>query len=1317
MDCFSPLSFLENPDSALDGHGLLPSLFEQSVAVHGEKCALECRSQRLTYAELDARANQFSRFLNAAGIGVGQRVCLLLPKSVDLYVAILGVLKAGAAYVPLDLSYPQDRVQFIAEDCRAALLVSDLEHLDLAALYDIPKLFINEARLDIDKHSRKALPAEARPEDEAYVIYTSGTTGKPKGVSVSHANVFHFVRAEQKIFGVCPEDRVLQGFSVAFDASVEEIWLALASGATLVAAGPEIMHAGPDLGRLLSALNITVLSCVPTLIAMIGAPVACVRLLILGGEALPDKLAAAWFAPTRRVYNTYGPTEATVVATLSLCLPGEKVTIGRPLPNYTAYILGEDGEILQRGGEGELAIGGLGVTQGYLHRPDLTARQFIENRHGEATGDVSPRLYRTGDLARIDQNGNIEYLGRIDTQVKIRGFRVELGEIESLLLAMPGVLNSAVTVRDSGGHQYLAAYVVLADGAGFDEQAALLALKKSLPLYMVPAFIEPLAEFPLLTSGKLDRKALPDPKRKFASGSERDFDSAVARLVYEKWMRMFDPLPIAENDDFFLDLGGHSLLAAEFVSDMRRDERFASLSMGDVYAHPTINQLAAFLEAQKPAQAAHAVNSAEYYRLPRWKYFFSACAQTVIVYFLSGFFALQWLTPFAVYSFLKAYEFPFWESLAASFLALFGVYPGMFLLGVLAKWVVLGRLKEGDYPVWGAYYVRWLFVQRLLNCLPMHYLAGTPLLAWYLRLLGSTIGRDAHLNSHQISGLDLLTIGDHARINADANISCYAVEDGYLKVRPVKIGHYVCFGIRSIAGQDVVVGDGAVIADLTCIKSGGRVGAGEYWSGSPALRSASMPSDSRWGVHAGSTPVRDTLAVLFYLVCFFVLPAMELLPIFPGIIVMYELDYGSDDYSYLLLAPVVAVLFVLLSGLQTAALKWLLLGRLKAGAHPIKSFFYMRKWVFDKLMEASIDMLRTLYATLYLNPWYRLLGVKVGKAAEISTASFILPDLLRIGDGSFIADGVGLGPAKVVGDSIILKETVIGAKTFIGNSAYVPVGSTVGDNCLLGCLTSPPGVSTPDGTSWLGSPAVHLPQRQKPAKQFAEERTYKPTRLLYGLRLFIEFFRVILPGTAFIVFASLILSFCVQIEDIQGPWVTLGAFPALYMVFGISSTLLTALMKRLIVGRYKPDEQPLWSTFVWRTELMTGFYENFTLPFFAQHLQGTVFMPWYYRMLGMKIGRRACILTTDFTEFDLVTLGDDVALNEASTIQTHLFEDRVMKMSTIEIGSRVSIGSNTLILYGTVIEDDVKVGDLSLLMKGERLYRGTEWAGSPVRRC
>jgi non-ribosomal peptide synthetase-like protein len=344
------------------------------------------------------------------------------------------------------------------------------------------------------------------------------------------------------------------------------------------------------------------------------------------------------------------------------------------------------------------------------------------------------------------------------------------------------------------------------------------------------------------------------------------------------------------------------------------------------------------------------------------------------------------------------------------------------------------------------------------------------------------------------------------------------------------------------------------------------------------------------------------------------------------------------------------------------------------------------------------------------------LGVKIGKHAEISTAAFILPDLLHIGEGSFIADMAALGPAKVFGGNLILKRTEVGSMSFIGNSAYVPVGAKIGNNCLLGCQTSPPGAITPDGTSWVGTPAVYLPQRQKSEHQFAEERTYHPTRLVYCQRLFIEFFRVILPATAFVVFTTLMLSFSIQIEDAYGPAITVLTFPLLYILFGIAAVVFTAIMKRLVVGRYKPDEQPLWSPFVWRTELVTGFYENFTNEFFASHLRGTVFLPWYFRLLGVRIGRRACIMTMDFTEFDLVRIGDDVALNEDCDIQTHLFEDRVMKMSTVKIGSRVSVGSNTLILYGTVIEDDVKVGDLSLLMKGERLFSGSQWSGAPVRR-
>lgn len=379
------------------------------------------------------------------------------------------------------------------------------------------------------------------------------------------------VLAEQKIYGIEPDDRILQGFSLAFDASVEEIWTTFNAGATLVAGTPEIMHAGPDLGRKLGDLNLTVLSCVPTLLAMLPDPVPSIRLLILGGGTLPEVLIKPWFSPERRIYNTYGPTETTVVATVGLCQPSQTVTIGQPLANYTAYIMNESGAILEQGQEGELVIGGYGVTKGYLHRDELTKKQFIANTYTEVTGDNSPLLYRTGDLARINEDRNIEYLGRIDTQVKIRGFRVELGEIEALLRAIPGVRNTAAMIQEIEGRPVLVAYAVTEPGARFDESAAMSSLKQALPPYMVPAFIETMDCFPTLPSGKIDRKAFPVPTRKVIRINEKSLDSPVKQAIYENWSRLFGNEDIVEDDDFFLDLGGHSLLAAEFVSGMRKE--------------------------------------------------------------------------------------------------------------------------------------------------------------------------------------------------------------------------------------------------------------------------------------------------------------------------------------------------------------------------------------------------------------------------------------------------------------------------------------------------------------------------------------------------------------------------------------------------------------------------------------------------------------------------------------------------------------------------------------------------------------------------
>jgi non-ribosomal peptide synthetase-like protein len=1328
---------------------LLHQFFERQAAAAPHATAIACGALNITYGELESLSEDIAQRLVAHGVKRGSCVALLLPRGPQVYGALLGVLKAGAAYVPLDPDYPPERVKFILEDCAARVLVTCKDLSPKSEGFEGKTLILDAPDASAESVARPQLPAPgAHPEDLCYIIYTSGTTGRPKGVQIEHRSACHLVQAERRIFQICATDRVFQGFSIAFDASVEEIWLAFATGATLVVGTADILHSGPALSHVLTEAGVTVLSCVPTLLAMMEADVPSLRLLILGGEVCPPELVKRWWKPGRRIVNTYGPTEATVVATCADCHPANPITIGRPLPGYIALVVNDQAKFCQPGEPGELWLGGIGLARGYLGKPELTDEKFI---YRDFDGSRQ-RFYRTGDRVRWTENHELEFLGRIDSQVKIRGFRVELSEIESVLLECPEVKAAAAALHEDASHAArLVAYVVPRSSTSIEPASLRARLRAHLPAYMVPVAIDVLPALPTLSSGKIDRQALPIP-----STARIDLPREVvhprtsleSRLV-EAWSSLFSVPDVNITDDFFLDLGGHSLLAARMVSELRRLPEFEALSMADVYRYPTPAGLAQELESrsqlnvsnkawrhrgEEVSGSADAASSAprkkqqglpkaaisETHPIPFWRHFFCGAAQLLSLVFVLSFFALQWLAPYLTFTMLIEEEYDFVTSLLLAFASLVLVYPVMLLVAILLKWLIIGRYKSGTYPLWGWYYLRFWFVTAVEATVPVSYLSGTPLLGVYLRLMGAKVGRNVFIQTDDFAIYDLLSIGDNSSINADASLLGYSVADGLLTIGSIAIGNRCFVGTRAAIGENASMAHGSSLENLSLLPAGMAISAGETWVGSPAQPGqggGAFDSDAERTRPEPHTPAACLAFGALHAAGLLIFPILVVAALFPGIALMNQLNYLDPYYWYLFLSPLVALSFVAFVCLEIVGLKWLLLGRIRPGSHRLDSWYYVRKWFVDKTMELSLDVVGPLYASVYLSPWYKMLGAKLGHGAEISTASFISPDLLSIGAESFIADNASLGAPRVRDGVISLGPNQIGRRAFIGNSAMVPPGTIVGDEVLIGCLSTTPQHAAdalrPD-SAWIGSPGMSLWQRLK-TPGFSQEMTFDPSARLRALRAAIEFVRVIAPSSGFIILTSLMFSALLLLHDSFNLVQTLLFFPLLYVACGVAAALFTILVKWLLVGRYRPAEKPLWSTFVWRNELINALHEHLAGPFLINALTGTPFLCWYLRLLGARIGRRVFLETTDFSEFDLARIGDEAALNADCTVQTHLFEDRVMKMSHLDIGPRCSVGTSSLVLYDTRMEPGSRLGPLSLLMKGEVLPAGTAWAGSPAR--
>ncbi len=1289
---------------------MLHQIFEQSADRFPDNIAVEDTGITLTYLEVEQKANQLAHYLSEMGVGPDQKVAIMLPRTAFVYIAMLGVLKAGGAYIPLDPEIPGERVDFVMEDSRALLLISSEAILDrIGSKLSGRKIFnIDKDNLLIEKYPDKRISnSKVTTANLCYIIYTSGTTGMPKGVLLEHRNVVTFIHSAQEIYSITHNDRALQGFSVSFDASVEEIWVPFSVGATVVVGTFDIMRSGDRFSSIITKLNITFLSCAPTLLSMVDEDIPTLKILVFGGEVCPPDLAHRWCRNGRMVYNTYGPTEASVVATYKVLEPLQPVTIGRPMPQYLVMVLDEKLNQVSANKEGEIYIGGECIARGYLNHPELTEEKFIMT--DKFTG-YQLKFYKTGDLAKYAENGEIIFVGRADTQVKVRGFRVELSEIEGLLLKFNGVKSAAVTIDKTT--QQLAAYVVMREEETINREQLAILLRSKLPYYMIPSTLDEVASLPMTSSSKIDRSKLPKPQAPLALNIQKETilpSTALEKTLVDALKERLNLTDISLNDNFFDDLGGHSLLAALFVSDLRRLPMFGSMSVLDIYKHPILKDLAIDLESRLTVQSKKEKELRDFYIPSNLSYYRCWFFQTISLVFLSFLFGIEWLGPFFVYSYYYHADYGVVNSLLIMLLTYFLLLPALSVFAIIFKWLVIGRIKSGKYKLWSLYYFRFWVVDKVINISPANYFAGTPIINIFYRLLGAKIGKDTYINVHTAAAFDLLTIGNNVSICTDTHIKGFVIKDGYLLIGSIVIEDDCFIGTRCCLSENTKMEHNSSLEDLSLLPTGVNIPANENWQGSPA---------EKIGINPKIHPIKVWKGSHFglYLVGVFIFPLITMLAYFPGMMLIAHIDYSRDDYRFLSLTIFVAFSFVLVLCLIIALLKWLMLGNIKEGKYPVGSLFYFRKWFFDQLMTLSLQVIGTLYTTLYLQFWFKLLGVKIGKRSEISTVEFISPDLLVAGDECFLADSVSIGASHVRNGYISIAKTNIGNRTFVGNSAVVSPGTVLGDEVLVGVLSKmkTEDIPAPDGTSWFGSPAVYLPRRDV-NKDFSVTQTYKPTRTLFALRYFIEFFRVTLPATLFISMAAMITNITSYLQVDLDLLPLMFVFPLLYIAASIVGFIVLALFKWIVIGRYSPSNKPLWSGFVWRSELVTGLYENFGVLFFLNVLTGTPFIKLPLWLLGCKIGRKTCIYTTQITEFDLVKIGDYSALNDNCTLQTHLFEDRVMKMSYIDIGKECSVGGMSVVLYDSKMEDGSILDNLSVLMKGETISKMAIFVGVPAK--
>ncbi|MCG6567998.1 Pls/PosA family non-ribosomal peptide synthetase [Tessaracoccus sp. ZS01] len=1259
----------------------LVEIFRETVALYPDEPALDNGAASLTYAEFDEAANAVADDLAARGVGIGDKVGVRIASgTLDLYIAIMGILVAGAAYVPVDADDPDERARTVFDEAHVAAVLSD-------GLVVRPAAWLA---------TRAEAPSAGDPglTDDAWVIFTSGSTGKPKGVAVTHRSAAGFVDAESRLFLVDDPinagDRVMAGLSVAFDASCEEMWLAWRYGACLVPAPRSLVKSGMDLGPWLEANRLTVVSTVPTLLLLWPAEaLAGVRLLILGGEACPPEIGLRFATPTREVWNTYGPTEATVVACAAQVLPNEPVRIGLPLDGWDLAVVDPDGHQVEEGELGELIIGGIGLAR-YLD-PAKDAEKYAPM---PTLG--WDRAYRSGDLVRFDPAGLL-FQGRADDQVKVGGRRIELGEIDSALLDLPDVTAAASAVRKTeSGNTLLVGYVTVTPA--FTLSDAMEQLRAGLPAAMVPR-LAVVDDLPTRTSGKIDRDALPWPLPSSP-------DDQLALAGTQAWLRDLwqDVLgaAVASVDDDFFTLGGGSLTAAQMVARVR--ERQPEVTVADIYDHPTLAGLAAYLDAM---EAPRSRLNANVRPVPRK----TQIGQIIALLPLRTFAGLRWLTYVALGANIGALLWLGWVPTAPWLLVVLGwllfiFAPGRMLLAAGAVRVVLAGIGPGAYPRGGKTHLRLWLAERIADELGAASVAGAPLMKWYARLLGADIGRDVDLHTvPPVTGM--LTLGNGCSLEPEVDLTGHWLDGDTLHLGPVVVEARAVVRARSTLVAGAVVGRGAEVAPGSTVT--GHVPDGEFWSGAPAQHVGANrgPWDEK-------LPSRRPAWQAAYAAMSHVISLIPVLGVLVGLAVVWPALSGAQSLAQALGRALAWLPLSVTAGLAVVALVILglvrLLGRGQRPGHfPTESGPAWRAWAIFRILDEARTWLFGLYASTWTPAWLRALGAKIGPGVEASTV-LLQPRLTTVAEGAFLADDTLLGCYELGGGWLRIDNVKIGRRAFLGNSGMAAPGRRVPKGSLVAVLSAAPRRQLAKrGTSYIGSPPSKL-RRDTGAGD--ESRTFEPPTAVKVQRALVELCRL----TASWFDAGLrLLAVAALLTLASTHWLLAVALSGVVLAAtGVVGVAIATGVKWALVGKVTKAEYPLWSSFVWRNELADAFVEQIAAPWFARVVTGTPLLGLWFRAMGARIGSGVWCETYWLPEPDLIELRDGVSVNRGCVVQTHLFHDRVLSLDLVTMRAGSTLGPNGVILPAAVIGRFATIGPGSLVMRGESVPDGTRWIGNPI---